>query len=243
MFFSAGARVTMKTSAKAIRNPANLMAAQYVFCALPGLVYSSFVHVGGANGTSSSSSSSSAWAAWAALSASDWGVFAILTGGVVIIGATIQVHTIRILGPAGHTALQPLRLVSTVAASTWLLGERVMRAGEWAGLTILLSAIAWYVTVGKRIGEGSGGGAQQQAVGRQSLGTVKSAEMKAPVGHISPVPFEAPNKDISTTNKESSASLTFPDAEGRISEPRREADFDAAARQGLLQGDRNSALG
>ena len=69
MFFSAGARVTMKTSAKAIRNPANLMAAQYVFCALPGLVYSSFVHVGGANGTSSSSSSSSAWAAWAALSA------------------------------------------------------------------------------------------------------------------------------------------------------------------------------
>ena len=62
----------------------------------------------------------SVWLAWGSLTAADWGMFVLLAVGVVTLAATVQVHCIRVLGPSGHTALQPLRLVFTVAAENVL---------------------------------------------------------------------------------------------------------------------------
>ena len=186
LFFSAGARVVMKTSADVIKNPADLMAAQYLFCAVPSLLYSSLLAMPPPPQSSSSSSSSSSlsspadpqpspsssplpphdafdalddggndgevirrllrgeeshlppekaavgsvWLAWGSLTAADWGMFVLLAVGVVTVAATVQVHCIRVLGPSGHTALQPLRLVFTVAASALLLyhGDDIHRS-------------------------------------------------------------------------------------------------------------------
>ena len=226
LFFSAGARVVMKTSADVIKNPADLMAAQYLFCAVPSLLYSSLLAMPPPPQSSSSSSSSSpadpqpspsssplpphdafdalddggndgevirrllrgeeshlppekaavgsVWLAWGSLTAADWGMFVLLAVGVVTVAATVQVHCIRVLGPSGHTALQPLRLVFTVAASALLLREPVGGGGdggggggggdgggggralawwaEWVGLLIVLAALAWFITVGKKWG-------------------------------------------------------------------------------------------
>jgi hypothetical protein len=111
---------------------------RYTFTAVPGLALSC-LRPGRA----------AVWAAWGGLPAQGWLAFGVLVAGVMVLAATAQVHAIRRLGPAGHAALQPLRLLSTVGASYGLLGERLSGAGQWVGLATVVGALGWYVAVGE----------------------------------------------------------------------------------------------
>ena len=51
----------------------------------------------------------------------------------------------RALGPAFTAAFQPLRLLSTVAASALWLREPVRGAAEWLGLTLVLGSMSAYL--------------------------------------------------------------------------------------------------
>lgn len=72
------------------------------------------------------------------------------TGHRLNAAANLQIHAIRVLGPSGHAALQPMRLLGTVAGSYVVLREPVRSLYEWIGLGIVIGVLAWYVTVGKR---------------------------------------------------------------------------------------------
>ena len=56
-----------------------------------------------------------------------------------------QVACVRALGPAFTAAFQPLRLLSTVAASALWLREPVRGAAEWLGLTLVLGSMSAYL--------------------------------------------------------------------------------------------------
>jgi len=118
---------------------------RYSFTAIPGLALSCL-----------RPSRLATWRAWLTLSAVDWAVFGIFVCGVMVLAATAQVHAIRALGPGGHAALQPLRLLSTMAASWLVLGEAVDGWDMWLGLATVIAALAWYLAVGRRPGTGNG---------------------------------------------------------------------------------------
>ena len=80
------------------------------------------------------------WSAWLQLTAFDWIMFATLAGGILFGAATLQVRVVRGLGLAKHSAMQPVRLLTTVLGSAVLLGERVEGVLEVVGLLVVLAA-------------------------------------------------------------------------------------------------------
>jgi len=136
IFISAGMRIFMKISSSSLSQ--NTLVSWQLMTALPMA------------GLASVATPKSAWQRLWHVSLYDISVMLAFSLTLFVFASSVQVSVVRRLGPSADASLQPLRLVSTIAAGYAVLGEPVRSAASWAGLTIIVAALTAYLAAQPR---------------------------------------------------------------------------------------------
>jgi drug/metabolite transporter (DMT)-like permease len=136
---NAFSRVLMVTTQSSF-SPSQLMGIQYVLTSIPIMIWSTFLNY------------EQHWQPWLSLDFKSFVMVSFFAIGVYKFAAELQVVAIRELGPGAHSAYQPLRLVSTLLGSFFLLEEKINNPLELLGLLIVFLTLVWYLTSGKQCG-------------------------------------------------------------------------------------------
>ena len=85
------------------------------------------------------------WSRWTALAPSDWLVFAAFVAVALLFANYGQILALKHLSAPSVSSLTPWRLVSALAGSALLLGERLTSAWQVLGALIVLVTLSWYL--------------------------------------------------------------------------------------------------
>jgi drug/metabolite transporter (DMT)-like permease len=86
------------------------------------------------------------WGRWRAIGPQDWAVFVAYALLVVLIANGLQIAAIRRLGAPLVSSMMGWRLVATLSAGMFLLGEQLTSPWQGAGMLLVLVAITWYLS-------------------------------------------------------------------------------------------------
>ena len=86
------------------------------------------------------------WGRWREIGAQDWAVFVAYALLVVVIANGLQIAAIRRLGAPMVSSMMGWRLVATLSAGMFLLGEQLTSPWQGAGMLLVLVTITWYLS-------------------------------------------------------------------------------------------------
>lgn len=86
------------------------------------------------------------WERWLQLEWQGWTAFAAYSGVVVLGANSLQIAAVRRLGAPLVSSLMGWRLVATLVAGWWLLGEQLTTVWQVVGMLLVLAAVSGYLS-------------------------------------------------------------------------------------------------